>query len=91
MPDIDALRYPSMLAPHHQLKRLGIARISTSKGAMPPHRRQPGGPFGAQDAQGEIRSMLEQSQALDLATGGPMPATGAEMPMASGTLMPGSR
>jgi hypothetical protein len=39
------------------------------------------------DAQGEIRSMLEQCHAVDLATGAIVPATGAIMP-ATGALTP---
>jgi len=35
-------------------------RVLTSKGAVCPHRRQRGGPFGSPDALGAIRSMLEQ-------------------------------
>jgi hypothetical protein len=86
-PDIDVRLDPSMPALHHQKAKRCPEWIPTSKGAMPPHRRQPGGAFGDPDAQGEIRSMLEQYRAVDLATGAVMPAQGAVMP-ATGAVMP---
>jgi hypothetical protein len=65
-----AMRAPDIAAgPASRKEDASPPRRRKSKGTMPPHRRQHGGALGGPDAHGEIRWMLEQYLALDLATG----------------------